>query len=122
LTRTKNLRRFVRIFSSKCVVIMPLQARLHNGLSFTSRAYVKKMTAHFAPYLEGCSLAITIISTALQEFTVLRARMASRCERLVLLLLTVVVSKWSKCVYAGQQYVSDVVLFPTLRDVTNRHS
>ena len=27
-----------------------------------------------------------------------------------------------KIAYTGQQYVSDVMLFPTLRDVTNRHS
>ena len=27
-----------------------------------------------------------------------------------------------KFAYAGQQYVSDVTRFPTLHDVTNRHS
>ena len=74
------------------------------------------------PYLEGCSLACTSMSTALRECTVLRVHMASQCERLVLLLLTKVMSERSTCAYAGQQYVSDVALFPALRDVTNRHS
>ena len=55
-----------------------------------------KLTAHLTPFVEGCSLASTIIGTALRELTVLCARIASRWERLVLLLLTVVVSKRSK--------------------------
>ena len=80
------------------------------------------MTAHFAPFLEGCSLAGTIIGTALRELTVLRARIVSRCKRLILFLLTVVLSEGSICAYAGQQYVSDVMRFPTLSDVTNHHS
>jgi hypothetical protein len=95
-------------YFSKCVVITHLKARLHYGLFFTSRAYIKKLTAHFTPYLEGCSFACTSMSIALQECTVLHARIAAQCERLVLLLLTKVTRERSKCMYAGQQYVSDV--------------
>ena len=43
----------------------------------------KKLTAQFVSFLEGCSLASTIIGTALQELTVLRARIMSRYELLV---------------------------------------
>ena len=64
----------------------------------------------------------TFIGTTLQELTVLCARLTSQCERLIILLLTIVVSKLSKLPSARQQDVFNVALFPTLCDATNSYS
>ena len=65
------------------------------------------MTAHIVPYLEGCSLASTIIGTALRELMFYVRVSRHDCEPLIhFFLLTVVVSERSIFAYAGHQYVS----------------
>jgi len=64
------------------------------------------------PFLEGCSLASTIIGTTLHELTVLGALIVPRCERLVVLFLTIVVSEWSENLRMQDSNVSLMSHFP----------
>ena len=70
------------------------------------------MTAHFVPYLEGCSLASTIIGTALRELLFSCAYRVMIVTFLLIFLLTVVVSGRSILAYEGHQYVSVRRIFP----------
>ena len=84
LTRTKNLRQLVRIFFF-LVSVLRYCLRQDYTIATLSRVGLtsKKMTAHFVPYLEGCSLASTIIGTALRELMFYVRVSRHDCELLV---------------------------------------